>query len=86
VAKKLLIMIIGVFAAVSPVLKADDSSNGKAIFDRICARCHRTPAAVQTPATDLATRLAPGAIRQHRFQLTEGEQEQVIKYINSVRP
>jgi mono/diheme cytochrome c family protein len=70
-------------ADVSP---ANEIAAGKAIFDRLCANCHRTPTSIKTSATELQMRLSSGAIRQHRFQLSEDELAQVTEYIKSIRP
>jgi len=69
----------------SPVAMAEDVADGEGVFKSTCAGCHHAPDAIQTPATELEARLVTGAIRQHRFQLSDTQVAQVVKYLLSVR-
>jgi len=91
--KKLIFHSVVIFVAMySPILIAADVvlaneiTAGKATFDRLCVNCHRTPTSIKTSASELQMHLSSGAIRQHRFQLSEDESAQVSEYIKSVRP
>ena len=79
--------VIGAIAMFSSQLTvADELIDGQAVFESVCAGCHKTPLSLQTPAAELVARLESGSVRQHRFELTKAEITLVTSYIKSVRP
>ena len=58
---------------------AQDATQGKALLEANCYRCHRSGASsFKTPLEEMPAFLARNTVRSHSFRLTEAEVQDIV--------
>lgn len=67
-----------------PALATVQADTGRALFEARCVRCHDGgPAGFKTAPERVETLLRAGAVRQHRFTLSETQLNALTEYLRA---
>jgi mono/diheme cytochrome c family protein len=74
---------VALLAMMLPVPAAAQVESGRTLFQTHCARCHDGAAKLKTEPARLAALLRSGAVRQHRFTLTDSQLDALVQYLRT---